>query len=206
MSYDIELRNQLTRKVAKMRHPQYIRGGTVPARMNPLTGQLEQDEQMNANINITYNYSHYYDEATDGDERFAHDEVTAYYADGSTGPIETVYGIRGLYGKTPKESLPMLSDMICKIEQRYKDKNGEWIKTKRTKIKYYKDGVEHDYPIEEMLHGIKFEKKEEIYMVSEGDMSNYWEATAANAIKPLMDMIVMATDNLLEKDVVWDGD
>ena len=33
--------------------------------------------------------------------------------------------------------------------------------------------------------------------------ANYWEATAANAIKPLQDMIVMATDNLMEKDVVW---
>ena len=43
-------------------------------------------------------------------------------------------------------------------------------------------------------------------MVNERDMSNHWKATAANAIKPLMDMIVMATDNLTEKDVVWDGD
>ena len=37
-------------------------------------------------------------------------------------------------------------------------------------------------------------------------MSNYWTATVANAIKPLMDMIVMSTDNLTEKDVVWNGD
>lgn len=42
-------------------------------------------------------------------------------------------------------------------------------------------------------------------MVNEGDMTNYWEATAANAIKPLQDIIVMATDNLMEKDVVWSG-
>lgn len=206
MSYDIELKNKVTNQVAKMRHPQYIRGGTVPARINPLTGQIEQDEQTEASINITYNYSHYYYEATDGDERFAHNEVTAYYADGSTGPIKTVYGIRGLYGKTPMESLSMLSDMINKIEKRYKDESGEWIKTERTKIRYFKDGIEYDCPIQEILKGIKLEKKEELYVVSEGDISNYWEATAANAIKPLMDMIVMATDNLLEKDIVWDGD
>lgn len=43
-------------------------------------------------------------------------------------------------------------------------------------------------------------------MVNERDMTNYWEATAANAIKPLQDMIVMATENLMEKDVVWSGD
>ena len=43
-------------------------------------------------------------------------------------------------------------------------------------------------------------------MVNEGDMSNYWTATAANAIKPLLYMIVMATDNLTEENIVWDGD
>ena len=43
-------------------------------------------------------------------------------------------------------------------------------------------------------------------MVNEGDMFNYWAATAANAIKPPLDMIVMSTDNLTEKDVIWDGD
>lgn len=37
-------------------------------------------------------------------------------------------------------------------------------------------------------------------------MSNYWTATAANAIRPLQDMIVMASDNLTESDIVWDGD
>lgn len=43
-------------------------------------------------------------------------------------------------------------------------------------------------------------------MVNESSMTNYWEATAANALKPLQDMIVMATDNLMEKDVFWFGD
>ena len=118
MSYDIELKNKVTGKTAKMRHPQYVRGGTVPARLNPMTGELEQAEQIEANINITYNYSHYYYEATDGDPRFAHDKVSAHYADGTHGPIETEYGIRGLYGKTPAESIPMLMNMIEKIKQK----------------------------------------------------------------------------------------
>ena len=43
-------------------------------------------------------------------------------------------------------------------------------------------------------------------MVNAGAISNCWPATAANAIKPLLDMIVMSTDNLTEKDVVWSGD
>lgn len=193
MSYDIELKNKVTGETAKMRHPQYVRGGTVPARLNPATGELEQAEQAEAHINITYNYSHYYYEATDGDPRFAHDKVSAYYADGTQGPIVTEYGIRGLYGKTPAESIPMLMDMIEKIRQKYTDENGEWIETERT-----------------LRNGQEIPKHEEVdailYLVNEGDMSNYWTATAANAIKPLMDMIVMATDNLTEKDVVWDGD
>ena len=193
MSYDIELKNKVTGETAKMRHPQYVRGGTVPARLNPATGELEQAEQAEAHINITYNYSHYYYEATDGDPRFAHDKVSAYYADGTHGPIVTEYGIRGLYGKTPAESIPMLMDMITKIRQKYTDENGEWIETERT----LKNGQE--IPEHEEVDAI-------LYLVNEGDMSNYWTATAANAIKPLMDMIVMATDNLTEKDVVWDGD
>ena len=115
MSYDIELKNKVTGETAKMRHPQYVRGGTVPAKLNPMTGELEQAEQAEAHINITYNYSHYYYEATDGDPRFAHDKVS----DGTQGPIETEYGIRGLYGKTPAESIPMLIDMIEKTNKRY---------------------------------------------------------------------------------------
>ena len=59
MSYDIELKNKVTGETATMRHPQYVRGGNVPARLNPMTGRLEQAEQIEASINITYNYSHY---------------------------------------------------------------------------------------------------------------------------------------------------
>lgn len=35
------------------------------------------------------------------------------------------------------------------------------------------------------------------------ELRYYWIATAANAIRPLSDMLIMATDNLLESDVVW---
>ena len=90
----------------------------------------------------------------------------------------------------------------------YTDENGEWIETERTKTVYLKNGKEipEREEIDAILHHTYDEKKEIKFMVNEGDMSNYWTATAANAIKPLMDMIVMATDNLTEKDVVWDGD
>lgn len=209
MSYDIELRNKKTKEVAMMRHPQYVRGGTVPAEIDPLSGKLVQSQQTEASINITYNYGRYYYEATEGDARFANEQVSAYYADGTQGPVETRYGIRGLYGKTPAESIPMLMDMIEKIKNKYTDENGNWIETERTKTLYYKDGIEVD-PIKVLLSDkdtyYSLEKKEVKYTISEGPGKDYWEATAANAIAPLQTMIIMATDNLTNDDVVWDGD
>lgn len=206
MSYDIKLKNKKTGETAFMQHPQYVRGGTVPAKTDPVTGALVQAEQTEASINITYNYSSYYKEATKGDPRFAHDEVSAYYADGTTGPVQTKYGIRGLYGKTPAESIPMLNDMIQRIRSAYQDKYGEWKPGTRTKTHYWKDGKEVMDYMDAILHGIKLEETTEEYTVSEGDTSNYWERTAANAIHPLLTMLIMATDNLTNPDIVWDGD
>ena len=162
MSYDIELISKVTGETAKMRHPQYVRGGTVRAVMDERTGQLVQAEQTEADINITCNYSRYYYEATDGDQRFAHDEVSAYYADGTQGPIKTEYGIRGLYGKTPAESIPMLIDMITKIKHKYTNENGEWIETERKKTIYLRDGkrIPEREEIDAILNHKYDEKKE----------------------------------------------
>ena len=79
---------------------------------DPVTGKLAPAEQTEADIDITCNYSHYYYEVADGDIRFAHEEVSAYYADETQGPAETGYGIRGLYSSTPAEPIPMLMDVI----------------------------------------------------------------------------------------------
>ena len=95
-----------------MRHPQYVRTGNLWAVTEPVTGKLAPAEQTEADIDITYNYSRYYYEATDGDIWFAHEDVSAYHADETQGPAETEYGIRGLYGSTSAESIPMLMDMI----------------------------------------------------------------------------------------------
>ena len=47
------------------------------------------------------------------------------YADGTTGPVKTEYGIRGIYGKTGVESIPMLEDMLERIKAKYKP-DGVW--------------------------------------------------------------------------------
>ena len=91
-----------------------------------------------------------------------------------------------MYGSTPAESIPIP-------------------KTERTKDVYYKNGKEisERHLIEAIMNNDYDEKKEIKYMVNERDMSNHWKATAANAIKPLQNMIVMAPDNLMKKWVVW---
>ena len=195
MSYDITLNDRVTGETLEVENPHFITGGTYA-----ICGTNELW------LNITYNYSHYYREATDGDPRFAHDEITAYYSDGTTGPVETKYGIRGIYGKSGAESIPMLKDMISRIEKKYKDDNGEWINTTRKKCAYFNvDGEEIDFY--KVIVGIEsntpYTEKEYEIEVNEGPNDDYWEATAANAIRPLYQLIAFAE---MRPDGVWDGD
>ena len=192
MSYDISLKDPVTKQTIELNEPHFMQGGTYA-----MGGTKELW------LNITYNYGPYYYEATDKDPRFAHDEVSCYYADGTKGPIETEYGIRGIYGKTGAESIPMLEDMIRRITEKYQ-KDGEWIETERTKARWYdENGNEVADPFHMILQGKNVTKEEYTVMVSEGDTDDYWEATAVNAIKPLHQLIAMAK---MRPDGVWDGD
>ena len=192
MSYDINLKDPVTKETIELDEPHFMRGGTFA-----VGGTKELW------INVTYNYGPYYYEATDKDQRFAHDEVSCYYADGTKGPMETEYGIRGIYGKTGAESIPMLEDMIRRITEKYQ-KDGEWIETERTKARWYdENGNEVEDPFHMILQGKNVTKEEYTVMVSEGDTDDYWEATAVNAIKPLHQLIAMAK---MRPDGVWDGD
>lgn len=202
MSYDIELINKKTKQPLLLSQPQYIRGGTVKAKLDE-NDNLVQTKETEASINITYNYSHYYVEANRDDRRFFKQEANA---EGNV--TENSAGIRGLYGKTAAESLPMLRDMIERIKKKYMDQEtGEWSVTKRKKVHFYdENGVEYKDPINAIINSLPYRKEEEIYEVSEGDTSNYWEGTAANAIIPLMDMLYMAVEHLFDEEAVWDGD
>lgn len=197
MSYDIDLVNRHTGETVSLDRPAFIRGGTVPAVLDAATGRLVQTTQRDASINITYNYGPYFCEATEGDERFAYTDTNG----------DVVYGIRGLYGKSARESIPMLTDMIVRITEKYQDKDGNWFVTKRRKSHYFdKDGNEVADYLSGIFYGENYEVREEVYEVSEGDTSNYWEATAGNAIESLWNMIFIATDQMLNEDAVWDGD
>lgn len=194
MSYDIRLVDPVTKEPLHTKVNHDMRGG-----MYDMGGTTELW------LNITWNYAHYYYESTDGDPRFAHDEISAYYADGTTGPVKTEYGIRGIYGKTGAESIPMLKDLIERIESNYKDENGEWKSARRKRrVVYDEDGNQTKMDVFEAVRdNIKYTVKTEEYDISEGDTSNYWTDTAANALRPLHQLIAMAR---IRPDGVWEGD
>ena len=192
MSYDIWLKDPVTGKRLEVNEPHHMTGGTYA-----VGGTKELW------LNITYNYSHYYYEATEGDQRFLYtdpDDV-ALSSDAHNG------GIRGIYGKTGAESIPMLRDMIERIERANKT-DGMWNVTKRERPVYYDDNDEvipEHLTFDAILRGTPHIKRKETleYDVSEGDTGDYWADTAANAIRPLYKLIAMAQ---MRPDGVWDGD
>lgn len=178
MSYDIYLKDPVTEETAEV--PGHLmRGGTYMADYHSETDTFTPALNTEANLNITYNYGHYYYEVHKED------------------------GIRAIYGKPGLDSIPILEEMITHLEKKYK-KNGEWIITKRNKTIYYdENGNEIDGMIA-FINKITPVRKENIEIeVSEGDTSDYWLDTAANAIRPLYQLIALAK---MRPDCIWDGD
>ena len=174
MSSDIKLVDPVTKEQLHSDVAHDMRGGTYQ-----IGGTTELW------LNITGNYSRYYYEATDGDDSFT---------DG---------GIRGIYGKSGAESIPMLKDMIDRIEKKYKTESGEWAVSHRERKVYFdENGVCMDLHAAIKSGRLNTEKTVE-YDISEGDTSNYWNATAANAIRPLYQLIALAQ---IRPDGIWDGD
>ena len=204
MSYDIYLKEPSGGETVVLPVKHVMTGGTYRADYDAASGQFYPTAISEAWLNITYNYGRYYYEATEGDSRFAHDEVSAYYSNGTTGPIKTEYGIRGIYGKSGAESIEMLKDIISRIEAKYQ-RGGCWIKTPRHRIEYYEKTTDRKIDVADAFHmeDGQYYTKEYDEMISEGPNDNYWEATAANAIKPLYQLIAMAE---LRPDGIWGGD
>lgn len=178
MSYDIYLTDPVSGATLELDDPHFMRGGTYQ-----VGGTSE------CWLNITYNYAPYYYKATEGDSRFQ-DE---------TGKDR---GIRGIYGKTGAASIPMLNDMICRIKEAY-TKDGAWTGSWRKKTRYLDEYGKEVEPIEAIAHKIEVTKEEKDVFVSEGPNDDYWEPTAANAIKPLYQLKALAE---MRPDGVWDGD
>lgn len=177
MSYDIYLKEPVTGEVASVPGHLMI-GGTYKADYHPETGTFTPALNTEAHLNVTYNYGRYYKEVYEK-------------------------GIRQIYGLSGVDSISILENMIAAITDKYK-KDDVWTSTKRTKVICYD---EEGNELENMLVLLKQQTpaKEEIveYEVNEGDTSDYWMATAANAIRPLHQLIALAK---MRPDCIWDGD
>ena len=195
MSYDIKLTERVSSETILLPVKHIMTGGTYQADYDKLTKTFTPAPIREAWLNITYNYSRYYYEATEGDERFYSK------ADGSNEKA-TNLGIRGIYGKTGLESISMLNDMASRIEAKYKE-NGKWITTHRKEI-VYRDSHGHEiHPIETCFQEIIYTKEEVEIDVYEGVNDDYWLPTAGNALKPLYQLLVFAE---LRPDGIWTGD
>ena len=195
MSYDISLTERATGETILLPIKHMMIGGTYQADYDEKTKTFRPAAIRDASLNITYNYGRYYYEAAEGDDRFY--DVEDWNDEGYHN-----CGIRGIYGKTGLESIPMLKDLASRIESKYK-KDGEWITTKRN-ITVFRDmdGNER-HPVELLVHKMEYTKEEFVEEVNEGSTGDYWKDTAGNAIKPLYQLLVFAE---LRPDGVWDGD
>ena len=178
MSYDIYLKDPLSKETAEV--PAHLMiGGTYKADYHPDTKTFTPALNTEAHLNITYNYSSYYYEV---------------YAEGG---IRTIYGMMGV------DSIPILENMIATLTNKYLQ-NGEWISTKRKKTLYFdENGEQVDDPLIAYLKKVQLNTKEIITDQYEGANPDYWEATAANAIKPLYQLLALAK---MRPDCFWDGD
>ena len=213
MSYDLYLRDRVTGECLQVPgHLMY--GGNVKCRS--VDGMLVPDVTTDAYLNVTYNYGRYYSEAFPAlkENGGRHGEDAKKY-----GITDDDGGIRSLNGLSGVQAVPFLEEMVRRIESKYKDFEG-WIDTEREKVWYEsrrnpnvkkdptdmfleylnlkKDGLS-DEQVGKHLEE-RWTKREKTVLVSEGDTSDYWEATAANAIRPLYQLIALSQ---MRPDGVW---
>lgn len=125
MSYDIRLRDPVTKETIELDHPHFMRGGTYA-----------MDGTREAWLNVTYNYANWY--LKEGvfpsfpDDRFHNGRE----------------GIRSIYGMTGADSIPVLNHAIAMLEGMEDDMTEEeiqedakkcggmyWVSTRENAIK-----------------------------------------------------------------------
>lgn len=185
MSYDIRLKDPVTGETLKLPYKHTMVGGTFEADYDEKTRTFSPKPIDDAQLNITYNYSQYYYDCLDSD-----------------------LGIRKIYGMTGLESILVLESAIESIKKKYQNENGGWINTERTSKKHF-DPDGREIGLAEMLDALTHEKNLECTekivteTVNEGDTVDYWKSTAANALRPLYQLLTFAKTR---PDGVWEGD
>lgn len=111
MGYDISLKDPVTKEDIELPVEHLMIGNTFAADYDQKTGRFTPRPTTEAHLGITYNYSHYYYEGTEGDERFF-----GTLEDDHPEDKPRNLGIRGIYGKTGAESIPMLHEIVERIK------------------------------------------------------------------------------------------
>lgn len=213
MSYDLYLRDRVSRE--RLEVPGHLMyGGNV--RVAPVNGELVPQPTTEAYLNITYNYSSYYYGAFPGvkDDPDQNGKDRAEY-----GILSKEGGIRSLNGIGGQAAVRVLQEMIRRIEQKYKDVEG-WISTEREK-EWYEDRKHPEVtkdPLAYFLLSLELRRdglseeqakkhleerwahRKSTILVDEGSTRDYWTPTAANAIRPLHQLIALTQ---LRPDGVW---
>ena len=213
MSYDLYLRDPVTREELEV-PPHMMYGGTI--KCEEINGVLVPTTTTEAYLNITYNYSGYYHDAFSGKEEnqkiYEKDKKLFNITDPSGG-IRTINGMTGLM------AICVLHEMIRRIEEKYRMPDG-WITTERKKVWYenrednriQKDSTDllmeyyelqrNGMSDEEAGKNIddRWKRCEGIVRVNEGETDNYWHPTAANAIRPLYQLIALSQ---MRPDGIW---
>ncbi len=206
MSYDFNLRNPATMDVLTI-PPHLMHGGNIPCEYE--NGRFISAASEEAYLNFTYNYSHYYYEALPKEECIQR----GWNREG---------GVRAIEGLSGAEAVPVLDLLIQRIRDKYCP-GGKWASRTEERTQYTDraTGMEissDDYffkTLSIMHNGARtteeaeremekrYTARTETVTVYEGDMHDYWEETAANALRPLYQLRAMS---LLRPDGVWTED
>ena len=182
MSFDISLLDPVSKDVCEV-PAHLLTGGNYLADYDSDSGKFSAKPNTEAWINITYNYSRYFREAIKS-------------------IVNSEDGIRYFNKKKTIDCIPIVSKMIKYIEDKYRDSSGDWIKGERFKTEYinkvtnermdfnkYLYFITHDIgnaEVDDVIEPIEIK-----YTISEGDTSDYWETTAANALSALHKLLAL---------------
>lgn len=190
MGWDIRLKDRKTGDTIQTAAPMVLFGSNLRCDEN-----LRVIAQRDAAFSATFNYSKYYYEAAE--------RLPAFWRIDKDGESENL-GFRAFDGLAPWDSIVMLKDLIDGIINRYRRDDGTWFDSERKKQVFYDEQGHEMEPSLALLRGYS-SSEELVYYVNEGDRSDYWESTAANALAILHQMLLLASDVYARQlDCVWE--
>ena len=197
MSYDIKLVDRETKKPYKI-DKQIVDSGVIEVK--EYNGILIPNEEVDAYINITYNYADWYYLAFDRGERYYNSirdmSYVPDYAD--TDREGRGYGIRSIYGMTGERSIVELDYVIEKLE------DGKW----HPEFDITEDDLVEDY-IDRVNEWNSLPEEEKRYLAdmkivpTKYELDDYYTSTRSNALKPLYQLKRLAE---MIPEGIWMGD